>query len=198
MRRFEEFKRTHVPFEDRIGLPEPAEAALGRIVLGFAYLEDTTRNLLAWLGGLNATEGQIVAAQMSFSQKLDAIQALTLHRLGPVHADDGESAAGQAVGLFALCSRAEQLKDSYIHTGYEDGSRSKVAARGRAGLKVMPEHALDDLLLDVADYIVYAALELEGLPLLLDLADSAVATADTVRYEKDGAVVVAFLSGDIT
>ena len=43
---YQDFSPTLDSFEDRIGPPEEFDAVMGRIALGFSFLEDTARNLI--------------------------------------------------------------------------------------------------------------------------------------------------------
>ena len=53
------------------------------------------------------------------------------------------------------------------------------------------------LLLDVSEYIANAATAIEGLPLILEIADTVCYSADCIRYTKNDSVVVEFRFGEL-
>ena len=100
--------------------------------------------------------------------------------------------------IFILCAKAEELRNEYLHSSYAGNRRAKISARRKRGLRLKVEPADSGLLLDVADFIVYAAMELECLPMLLDIADHCLGGADFVSYTKNGVEVAKFKFGEIT
>ncbi len=99
--------------------------------------------------------------------------------------------------LFHLCQRAEELRNTYIHSSYNRRERFKVSARARDGIRAHREWVDAGLLLDVADYIGYAANELESVPFMLQLADKMTGHSRGIDYYKDESVVASFKFGEI-
>lgn len=107
--------------------------------------------------------------------------------------------------IIIMCQKAEELRNTYIHSTYsyrrgrERVFRAKLSARARDGLKVKLERVDSSLLLDVYDYTLCAAEEVEGIPMILGIADSVsyVGGPHRVRYSKDGLVVAEFRFGQV-
>jgi len=193
MKYYRDFTPSGESFEHRIGSPDPLDAAVGRIALGFSYLEDTATNVIILLSGTEEQVGRLLTTDQSFRQKLDAVGALTHHHLLRASTEPGdESAAEEALEILFLCRRSEELRNTYLHSSYNGGIRVKASAKGRRGFRVVRETVSASLLLDVADFIGESACLLEGLPLILGLADTVGGTGDRVVYTKNGAVVREF------
>ena len=189
-----DFARTNQTFREREGDAEEFDAAFGRMALGFSFLEDTARNVIILLSRIEARTGHILTAGMSFRHKLDVLKALVRDRM-PATADKDRKA--QAAELLVLCQRAEDLRNTYLHSSYTAAVRAKITARSKDGLRVHLEPIDSGLLLDVAQFIVYSGMELESLPLLLDLADSIIGGADFVTYKQGNSEIATFRFGDV-
>jgi hypothetical protein len=199
MKRYEDFKRSGIPFTDRIGEPAEFDAAMGRIALGFSFLEDTARNVILLLSGTGAEIGHILAAELSFRQKLDVAASLARHLLrGLAEPTEQLDALEENIEeLIWICRRSEELRNTYLHSSYTGRERAKHSAKGHYGLRVHRESVDAALLLDVADFIVHAGMELEGLPLLLGIADTVGGADDSIAYVKNGSVVATFRFGEV-
>jgi hypothetical protein len=196
MKHHQEFQFTDETFEERIGPADESDAALGRIVSGFSFLEDSVRNVICLL--LNASDtrvGQIVCAGIGFRQKLDVMASLVRHRLDSVTPDDGEFVSEWFPELLVVCSRAEQLRNTYIHSSYLGQQRAKTTIRGPQGLRTVVEAATSGQMLDVADYIVGVGMEVEGLPMLLGIADTVSGNGTRLRYTLADKEVATFFFG---
>lgn len=198
MKHFQDFAPSGCSFEDNLGKPTAAEAALGRIVLGFSFLEDTTNNILSILGNLSPRTAASIASNMSFRQKLDTVSALILDYFEE-HPSLDQEEKEFALEIITYCGKAEDLRNSYLHSSYSDtGSlRAKATARRKSGLKLNLESIDAGLLLDVADYIVDAGMNLEGLPMVLGYADLCLTGCDYVTYSKGGKDLVSFRFGQV-
>ena len=196
MKYYDDFRPTGQSFAERVGLPDEQHAAMGRIALGFSFLEDTARNMIVLLASLAPEAGSILTAGMSFRQKMDVLSSLTLHRFASDPPPDGDLEE-QVKDIFVLCAKVEDLRNAYMHSSYAGAARARISARRRQGLKLTVEPVDSGLLLDVADFIVCAAMELEGLPMLLDIADRSSGGADYVSYTKNGVEVATFKFGEV-
>jgi hypothetical protein len=196
MKYFEDFTRSGNSFAERIGQPDELDAAIGRIALGFSYLEDTARNVIVLLSGAHPEIGNVMVAELSFRQKLNVLGSLVRQRIHPSsvtsNAPDAESHVDE---LLNLCHRAEELRNTYLHSSYDGSERAKLSAKARHGLRIHREHVDSALLLDVADYIVYAGMELESLPILVDVADLVTGGPGFLSYSKNGSIVATFKFG---
>lgn len=194
MKHYQDFAPTQESFQERIGPPDEFDAAMGRIALGFSFLEDTTRNLIVLLSRTDRGTGYTLVAQLSFRQKMDVLQSLVSHDL---ESSTDEELKEQIGEMFVLSRRAAELRNSYLHSSYAGTLRAKFSARSKRGLTVIKEQVSPALLLDVADFIVYAAMEIEGIPMVLGYADSTRAGADHVSYLKGDSVVATFRFGEV-
>ena len=92
------FEWTDESFAERIGDPEAADAAVGKIVLNFAELEFELDQSLALVGVLPVRSEATGPAAASFRAKLDRLVSLVPHLDGLVRFNTG---AAPAVGVFA-------------------------------------------------------------------------------------------------
>lgn len=197
MKHVVDFQNSGLTFEERIGAPDKFDAALGRVVVSFSLLEDSVRNVICVL--LNAPDprvGYIVSAGMGFRQRLDVLGSLVRHRIASIPPLNNEQFSEQWFSeLLIICSRAEELRNAYVHSSYAGNLRSKTTARSKRGLHTTIEPASADLVLDVADYIVSVAAEVEGLPIWLGIADSIRSSERFTRYMLDQKVIATYYFG---
>lgn len=201
MKYYEDFKRTGYSYAERVGEPNELDAALGAIASSFTYLEDTARNVIIVLSRLSLEVGHILTARMSFRQKLDVLAPLTEYLASLNTSSDAqcdlEARLEATRELLVLCSRAEELRNTYLHSSYGYRERAKLSAGGRNRIRFVREAVDGALLLDVSDYIQYVGSELEALPLTMAIVDFISIRNDCVSYSKDGAVVAAFRFGEV-
>ena len=194
MKYYQDFSASGDSFEDRIGPPDEFDAAMGRIALGFSFLDDTARNLIVLFSKTDRRTGFTLAAQLSFKQKLEVLEALVANELERVSDD---SLKEQVREMFTLCRRSEELRNSYLHSSYSGTVRAKFSAKDKRGLRITKEQVSPALLLDVADFIVGAGMEIEGLPLLFGYGDTHGGSADYSEYLQDGKVIARFRFGEV-
>src|ERR1700731_721313 len=143
MKYFHDFESTGLSFAERVGDPEELDAAIGKITLDFQYLEDTARNLIVLLSKADSKVAHIMTAELSFRQKLDVLASLVRHLLPTLSpSSDGPSAqdAQEALReLVVVCRRAEEFRNTYLHSRYFRERRSKISAKGKQGLRVYRE-----------------------------------------------------------
>jgi hypothetical protein len=82
MKYYDDFARSGQTFQERIGEPAEIDAALGRIALAHALLEDGVRELVQLLLGAPQAVSSIVTADLSFRQRVDLCGALARARGG--------------------------------------------------------------------------------------------------------------------
>jgi len=196
MKYYEDFFRSGRSFEDRVGDPDERDAAAGQIALGFTFLEDTARNMIMMLAGTDFNEGCIVTAKLSFRQKLNVLASLIKQKLRAVLSSEERAVIeAQTNELLSLCWRAEALRNTYLYSNYAREERAKMTAKH--GLRRMVERVDSSLLLDVADFINYSGMELESLPIMLDIADVVSASKNSISYSRNGLIVRTFRLGKI-
>jgi hypothetical protein len=199
---FHDFERTGEGFAERVGDPDEFHDAMGRIALNFSDLENTASIVIVLLSGTEPEVGHILAAELSFRQKIDVLASLARRRsavltnLSVRPIDDNE----YVTDIVRMCRQAEELRNTYLHSSYGDRrrERAKLSAKAKHGLRVHREQVDAGVLLDVADYIAMVAAELEGMPMNFDIADSVSGGGDTVTFSKDGHLVATFKGGKVS
>lgn len=194
--RYEDFKITGETFAERTGEPTEFDAALGRIVLAFSYLEDSVRNVICLLLQSDLRVGVIVTAEIGFRQRLDVLASLVRHRWGSATSPSEPKVIAELKQLLRICRRAEELRNQHLHSGYSRTARTKTSAKADHGLRVSVEPTSADILLDVADYIVNVAMTVEEFPLSLGLATTVGGGADYVEYSHGNQLVARFRFGE--
>jgi hypothetical protein len=196
MRYYEDFKPSGISFAEQIGDPNEFDAGMGRIALGFSDLEDMIRNVIVLLLACDAKVGSIVAAELSFRQKIDLMASLFRHRLPTfVPMEQQQEVEAEFDEIVHMCRRAEELRNSYLHSSYSGRGRVKITAKARHGLQVNIEPVDSSILLDVADFMAHVANIVEGLPLVIGLADEVTESPDSLTYLKGKHVVAQFMLG---
>jgi len=186
MKYYDDFARSGHTFEERIGKPVEVDAALGRVALAHALLENGLCELIHLLLGADPTASSIITAELSFRQRLDLFGALARSRID----SSGSQETSERLGAFLQrCRRAGELRNTYMHSSYSQGARTKTTARGAQGLRLRVEPIDSALLLDVADFVSETALICQELPVDLGIADSSIAEGDTVTYSLGASVV---------
>lgn len=154
MKYYEDFTTTGQSFEERVGAPDEFDAAIGKIALGFSYLEDTARNVVIMLMGTDRTVGLIMTVELSFRVKLNLLASLVQHRLpNLISPEDSSEVEERYKELLVLCWRAEEFRNTYLHSSYAGRERAKISAKSKHGLRVHVEPVDSSLLLDVADLL---------------------------------------------
>ena len=197
MKYYEDFQPTGQTFEERVGASDEFDSAMGRIALGFAFLEDTARNMIVMLAGTDFSVGYILTTELSFRQKLNVLASLIKQQLPALVTEENRVVIeDQTNELLKLCWRSEDLRNTYFHSSYARQERAKMTAKSKYGLRIHVEPVDSSLLLDVADFIVYCGMELEILPMILGLADSTTSGVNYVSYSLNGAVIKTFRFGE--
>jgi hypothetical protein len=194
MRQRPGFKRSGLSFAEQIGAPDEFQAAMGRIALGFSFLEDSVRNLILLLSRTERRVGHTLTAQLSFKQKMEVLEALIADESSRI--TDAE-AKEELADTLHLCRISEELRNTYLHSSYSGTLRVKVAARGKRGLTVAKDQVDSGLLLDVADFITDAGVRIEQAAILLEYADLIEGGPDYVTFRKHDKVVATFRFGEV-
>lgn len=196
MKYYSEFKQSGQSFEDRIGSPTEQDAAMGRIIEGFSFLEDTASNVIIFIANLSHEFGNIITSGMSFRHKLDVISSLSKAIIAKLP-EESKPNEDEIKELINFCGNAEELRNKYLHSSYSSNLRQKITSKRKYGLKIDIEKYDSSLLLDVSDYIVHAGMDLELLPILLGFADSTAGNYNSVSYVKGDSIIATFQFGKI-
>lgn len=160
MKHFSGFQRSGLSFEDRSGDPDAFSAAIGRIAINFAHLEDAIAESLRLLLNAEPDVASIVTSELSFRQKVQMSTALAHHLLDHGRLTlPGPPPSEVYSELASLCFRAEELRNQILHSSWvgaylrdQQAMRVKITAKAR-GLRKAEEEVDSSYLLDVADFI---------------------------------------------
>jgi len=179
-------------FEERIGKPGKFCASLGRVIVGFSFLEQTLSNVIILLLGVTNEIGNILTAELSYQNKINLFPSLFKHNIETfknVH----NNIETQFKELLSLCNKAEELRNQIIHSSYvANRYRIKVTAKAKKGLDKNIEEVNPDYLSDIADFIVSVGMNVEEFPLVLGLADQVGGDAKDTTYSKGNKVIKKF------
>ena len=181
-------------FRERIGDPDEFDAALGKVVESFSFLEASLRNLIVLFLGVPNDLGEIVTAELSFKGLIHMASSLFKHKNG--RGDfvvKEEDCAARFNELTSLCFTAEQRRNEIIHSSYVAGRfRVKKTAKARVGLKTTVEPVDSSKLLDISDFIGAIGMHVLELPMFLNMATSIKTGAGITRYYNGDQLVAVF------
>ena len=179
-------------FEERIGAPEKFDAALGRIVTSFSYLEETLSNIIILLLHIENDLGDILTAELSYKNKINIFSSLLQYNMEK-YMSFNRDIDERYKELISLCNKAEQLRNQIIHSSYVSNRyRIKKTARAKKGLIKTIEKVNPDYLFDIADFIVMVGMSVEELPMFMGIAESISASSDEVTYINKGKIIKKF------
>jgi hypothetical protein len=171
---FVEFGPSGSTFAERIGDPEEIDAAVGRIAMNFSDLEDVISKGITRLLGVEAEAGEIVVAELRFKTKMHIFGSLFRKAVVGKKAKGGYDPIEHLEMLTAICFRSEELRNQTMHSSWVRGrsreriDRRKATAKISKGLHVRTETVDSAHLLDIADYVAYAAYEADEFLFILD------------------------------
>jgi hypothetical protein len=172
---YEEFKATGHTFVERVGRPDGVSSAIGRIAMNFSDLEDQLSVGIKQLLRVDDVTGEIVCAELSFRNKVNLFSSLFRKVATGRKTQGGYEPLEGLSQLVTLCFKAEELRNhvlhsSWIHRYAKRGrvQRRKVTAKAKRGHQVQLEPVSSGYLLDIADYIAYAAFEVEEFMLIVE------------------------------
>lgn len=181
-------------FRERVGDPQEFDAALGKVVESFSFLERSLRNLVTLFLGVTNDIGEIVTAELSYKGLVHLASSLFKHK--HVHGDfvvPGEDCAERFDELMSLCFAAEEHRNRTLHSSYVAGRfRVKTTAKAKAGLRTVVEAVDASKLLNLSDFIASVGMYVEELPLSLNMATRVEGAGGIVRYYDHDRVVAVF------
>ncbi len=143
-----------------VGFADDLMAEVGKIVVGFAVLEDALAELIVTFVsmGFSRDMGQILSCELTYNQRIGVIDSVLLLFKGRIEKTSQEvlDQAGlivpaDAIALITRFStlkpglfKAQELRNSVVHAGWahrEDGTmvRTKATAKAKKGLNVKTE-----------------------------------------------------------
>jgi hypothetical protein len=181
-------------FAERTGEPEQFDAALGRVVESFSYLESNLKNLIVLLLGVPNDIGQIVTAELSFKGLVHMASSLFKHKHDQgefvVENEDTEARFSELAGL---CFSAEEHRNKIVHSSYVlRRFRIKTTAKTKGGLKTTVDAIDADKLLDISDFIGSIGTHVLELPMFLGMATRASTTSGFVHYYNGERLIAEF------
>lgn len=164
-----EFERTGCCFEERTGDPDTFSSAIGRITLNFSELEDQVCLAITKLLAVSENIGFIITAESSFRNRMHLLGSLVRHLASTTKFNTGPNDAVEMFSeLMALCFKAEELRNQILHSSYTGAylsdakaTRKKLTAKASKGLVVHDEEIDSGYLLDIADFIITIAMQVE-------------------------------------
>jgi pyruvate formate-lyase activating enzyme-like uncharacterized protein len=179
-------------FEERIGKPNKFDAAMGRIVQSFSFLEDTLSNIISILLKFDGDLVNIITAELSFRNKVSLFSSLYKH-FQDTYEPVNEETDKHFQELLKALNKANELRNRIIHSRYIlNRFRIKITSKGKKGLKKSIEKISPDYLLDISDYISEAAMALEEFPLHLGIADQIRGDGKELVYYKESKILYKF------
>ena len=147
-------------FAERIGSPDEGTSALGYVIVGFSWLEESLESHIGSLAGVAPQTAPALTAELSFKTKVNVLSSLVR-----VQDDKHQFNAGSEDALdvwndiLKMLYRAEELRNQLLHShwltiGGKTMRRRKTTAKAAHGIRVSAEHLSSDYLLDVYDYIL--------------------------------------------
>ena len=165
---YQPFACSSLSYRERVGEPDELTSALGLITINFQELDETLPAAIASLFGTDDRKAKIVTAELSFARRLNLLAALERTSQANANSRDSRSSVDRRLpALVALCIRAGDLRNQYMHSVWParalGGSRAvRVKRTAKAhGYRVVREDVSAALLLDVADFIAYATTMVE-------------------------------------
>ena len=155
-------------FKDRAGEPDAFEAAVGKIAMNFADLEQVADRELRYLEELRLGRPVVDSAAITFNQKIQRIGVSVSHLKDILRFNRGSAPADELFGeLKHNCIQADALYRYVMHANWgrrRDNGSIEILAAGECVREESNEcvGALTaDHLLDIADFIGLAEWDLE-------------------------------------
>jgi hypothetical protein len=145
------------------------DAAIGRVALSFAWLEDRLSRTIGQLLKLDGPSTGAVTAEMSFRNKVHLFASLVRLQVGQEHFNLGSDNPQQYVHeLVTACFQCEELRNTVMHSSWSRAShesaisrrRTKTTAKASRGLHTHEEDITAGDILDMYDYMIYIEYEL--------------------------------------
>jgi hypothetical protein len=167
MRFYRPFTPDSLSYRERLGDPPEFEAALGALVIAFQALAGTIALALASRLTTDAGTAAILAAELSFRQRVHLLGALVRGQASVTSDPQPENRIAQLEELLACCVFVEGKHHRLMASwwpGNHQGDAAAVRRRGvvrDGGIQEEAEPMSSSRILDVADYCAYLSMMLE-------------------------------------
>jgi hypothetical protein len=157
---FEDIRKLNQGYEERVGEPDAAASALGHVVVGFSWLEDSLAGHISTLSGLRTDLAPALTAEMSFKNKVAALSSLVKLRCMSQNPDeDLETNNDMWKDIVGMVFTAEAMRNTLLHShwtlpGQKSLKRTKITAKASQGIRIKSEDHDAGYILDVYDYIL--------------------------------------------
>lgn len=153
-------------FEEEVGEAHPLNDAVGRIAMNFGELEEVLSSCICHILGTEPEKGLIVTSEMSFKAKVHVLASLVKNEYKKQELAIPQSDFND---LLYMCTKSEELRNKLLHSswvydhskGHMEVRRRKVSAKMRHGYKNDEEPLTPGQVLEIADYIITTAMNLE-------------------------------------
>ena len=181
MKHFEEFGRSPMTFFDRAGTPDEFSCAIGHIAINFSELEDQLGKGITTILGAHNASGEIVISELSFRSKVHVFASIVREsvRKGTRAFNIGYAPFDEILReLSANCFKAAELRNTIMHSSWrgpyllnEKAIRTKPSARSKAGFQLSTQEVDSAHLLDIAEFIICVATDVETFMFDVDVDD---------------------------
>ncbi|WP_289284369.1 MULTISPECIES: hypothetical protein [unclassified Methylophaga] len=162
-------EHTSFTFEERTGDPDSFSTAIGRIVLNFSELEMQISKAIVLCLGADPERSSIVISELSFRSKVHVLASLVKFMAPSTRFNTGNDDTLECWRkIERQCFRAEEKRNQILHSEWSGpylselkAERIKSTAKAKKGFVRTTETINDADLLDIADYIIYVAVQLE-------------------------------------
>jgi len=147
-------------FSERIGSPDEGTSALGYVIVGFSWLEESLESHIGSLAGVAAQIAPALTAELSFKTKVNVLSSLVRAQDDKRQFNFGsEDPVDVWNDILKMLYKSEELRNRLLHShwltiGGKTMHRRKTTAKAAHGVRVSSEHLSSDYLLDVYDYIL--------------------------------------------
>jgi hypothetical protein len=156
---FESIREIESSFEERCGPPDECTSALGHVIVGFSWLEESLDKHIAELSQISSRAAPALTAELPFKTKVSILSSLVqldpplcVFNSGSVHSMD------EWRDIIKMIATAEELRNKLVHSKWSSGGqeirRTKITAKATRGVRVVSEVLSSDYLFDVYDYIL--------------------------------------------
>ena len=158
--RLEDIRKLGQGYEERIGPPDACASALGRLVVGFSWLEKSLANHIGELAQLAAPVAPALTAEMSFKQRVSALSSLVRLRPPLREFNTGHESPEAVRGdILSMLFEAEALRNNLVHSEWSlpNGNsmrRTKTTAKAAKGIRTVLAEYDAGHILDVYDYVL--------------------------------------------
>jgi hypothetical protein len=156
-------------FAERIGPPDECTSALGHVIVGFSWLEESIEKHIAALAQASPTVAPALTSELSFKMKVSVLSSLVRIQ-PPLRAFNVGTEKTQDVwaDIVKMLFASEELRNQLLHSHWLTVAnksnllrRTKTTAKAARGVHVVSEDLTSEYIIDVYDYILIVESVLE-------------------------------------